>query len=100
MLERITAEPYDTEAWTVVLQEAQQQLKPEHFRPIFDRFVKLFPSAAQGWRQYIEAELRAGQLQAAEMLFGSQLAQSPSLGLDQQAAVRSYDSVLLQGESH
>ena len=44
MLERITAEPYDTEAWTVVLQEAQQQLKPEHFRPIFDRFVKLFPS--------------------------------------------------------
>ena len=81
MLERIASEPYDTEAWAMVLQETAQQVQPEHFRPVFGRFVALFPSAAHGWRQYIEAELRVGQLNAAETLFGECLIQCPELEL-------------------
>ena len=81
MLDRIVAEPYDTEAWAFVLQETAQQPQPEHFRPIFGRFVALFPTAAGGWRQYIEAELRVGQLNAAENLFGDCLVQCPELEL-------------------
>ena len=81
MLDRIVAEPYDTEAWAFVLQETAQQPQPEHFRPVFGRFVALFPTAAGGWRQYIEAELRVGQLNAAENLFGDCLIQCPELEL-------------------
>ena len=81
MLDRIVAQPYDTEAWTLVLQETAQQLQPEHFRPVFGQFVALFPSAAGGWRQYIEAELRAGQLEAAQNLFEECLVMCPELEL-------------------
>ena len=81
MLDRIVAEPYDTEAWAFVLQETAQQPQPEHFRPVFGRFVALFPTAAGGWRQYIEAELRAGQLEAAQNLFEECLVMCPELEL-------------------
>jgi hypothetical protein len=81
MLDRIVAEPYDTEAWTFVLQETAQQPQPEHFRPVFGRFLALFPTSASGWRQYIEAELRVGQLNAAENLFATCLIECPELEL-------------------
>ena len=82
MLERVDAEPFDSEAWVVLAQEAQQHApQPELYRPVFARFLHFFPSAVQVWRQFIELELRGGQLLAAESLFGDCLIRCPEVEL-------------------
>lgn len=53
---RIEAFPYDTEAWSVLIRDAQ--MKPiEIARQVYERLVTQFPNAGKYWRIYIEQEV-------------------------------------------
>ena len=65
---RVAADPYDTDAWVTLLQEAAQQT-PDEYRPLFERCVQHFPSAAICWYQWLEIEMRAGDAQMVETIF-------------------------------
>ena len=48
MEERVIANPLDADAWVVLLAEAAEQ-KAADYRPLFERCVTHFPSAACVW---------------------------------------------------
>lgn len=80
MEERLASEPLDADAWAVLLSEAIQQ-EPDDFRPLFERCVEHFPSAACVWRQWIEAETRNRCLEKVEGLFERCLLKCPHVEL-------------------
>ena len=80
MEQRIAANPLDSDAWAMLLGEVQQQT-PAEYRPLFERCVEVFPSAAICWYQYIETEMRARELQCVEALFERCLLQCPHIEL-------------------
>ncbi|KAK7478906.1 hypothetical protein BaRGS_00029887 [Batillaria attramentaria] len=65
---RIQAYPYDTEAWSVLIRDAQMR-KIENARDTFERLVEQFPSAGKYWKIYIEQELKAKNYERVEKLF-------------------------------
>ncbi|PVD28191.1 hypothetical protein C0Q70_10777 [Pomacea canaliculata] len=65
---RIKAYPYDTEAWSILIRDAQMR-KIEEARPIYERLVEQFPSAGKYWKIYIEQELKAKNFERVEKLF-------------------------------
>ena len=77
---RIQANPFDSEAWAILLGEVQQQT-PAEYRPLFERCVSCFPSAAVCWYQYIETEMRARDTEQVEALFERCLLQNPHVEL-------------------
>ena len=64
---RVAGDAYDADAWGALLSETSQR-EPSVFRPVFERCVATYPSSPGVWRQWIDAELRNGQLQPAEEL--------------------------------
>ena len=77
---RVAGDAYDADAWGALLSETSQR-EPSVFRPVFERCVATYPSSPGVWRQWIDAELRNGQLQPAEELFGRCLLTVPYLEL-------------------
>ena len=77
---RVAGDVYDADAWGALLSETAQR-EPSVFRPVFERCVATYPSSPGVWRQWIDAELRNGQLQPAEELFGRCLLTVPYLEL-------------------
>ena len=77
---RVAGDVYDADAWGALLSETSQR-EPSVFRPVFERCVATYPSSPGVWRQWIDAELRNGQLQPAEELFGRCLLTVPYLEL-------------------
>ncbi|KAK7107878.1 cleavage stimulation factor subunit 3-like [Littorina saxatilis] len=65
---RIKAYPYDTEAWSVLIRDAQMR-KIEDARALFERLVEQFPNAGKYWKLYIEQELKAKNYERVEKLF-------------------------------
>ncbi|XP_076467376.1 cleavage stimulation factor subunit 3-like [Babylonia areolata] len=65
---RIKASPYDTEAWSVLIRDAQMR-KIEEGRTLFERLVEQFPSAGKYWKLYVEQELKAKNYERVEKLF-------------------------------
>lgn len=73
-------DPLDADAWVVLLGEACAQ-SPADFRPLFERCVEHFPSAACVWYQWLEAELRCRELGQMETLFERCLLKCPHVEL-------------------
>lgn len=48
--------PYDLEAWSILLREAQLKHISE-VRPLYEHLITIFPSASRYWRIYIEHEV-------------------------------------------
>ena len=80
MEERVAANPLDAEAWTLMIGEAQQQ-SPNDYRDVFEECLKHFPDSGYCWRLWIEAEIRAGDLQQVEKIFERCLIRCPHLQL-------------------
>ena len=80
MEQRVAHDPHDADAWVVLLGEAQTQAAID-FRPLFERCVAVFPSAASVWYQWLEAELRVRDLDAMEALFERCLLKCPHVEL-------------------
>ena len=80
MEERLAADPLDADAWVVLLAEASEQ-GPADYRPLFERCVAHFPSAACVWYQWLEAELKGRHLDAMEGIFERCLLHCPHVEL-------------------
>ena len=52
----IEKNPYDLEAWSVLLREAQTRHVSD-MRPLYERLLTIFPNAARYWKTYIEHEV-------------------------------------------
>ncbi|KAK6537968.1 mRNA 3'-end-processing protein rna14, variant 2 [Orbilia ellipsospora] len=59
----------DLEAWTQLINEHQKKGKLDDARAVYERFLVMFPSAAEQWIAYIQMELDANNLSQAERLF-------------------------------
>ncbi|EGG15959.1 cleavage stimulation factor subunit 3 [Cavenderia fasciculata] len=65
---RITSDKYDTEAWTLLLNEVQSQ--PINIaRDIYERFLAVFPTAGRYWKLYVEQEMAAKNNEQVEKIF-------------------------------
>uniref|UniRef100_A0A0B7AKE1 Suppressor of forked domain-containing protein n=1 Tax=Arion vulgaris TaxID=1028688 RepID=A0A0B7AKE1_9EUPU len=53
---RIQVYPYDTEAWSILIRDAQIR-RIEDARVIYERLVEQFPNAGKYWKIYIEHEV-------------------------------------------
>ena len=80
MEERVAADPLDADAWVVLLAEACDKTAID-YRPLFERCVTHFPSAACVWYQWLEAELRTRQMEVMESIFERCLLQCPHVEL-------------------
>ncbi|XP_057319441.1 protein suppressor of forked [Microplitis mediator] len=60
--------PYDLEAWSVLIREAQNRPITE-VRPVFEKLVTIFPSAGRYWKIYIEQEIKMRNYEKVEKLF-------------------------------
>ncbi|XP_041351773.1 cleavage stimulation factor subunit 3-like [Gigantopelta aegis] len=65
---RIAACPWDTEAWSILIRDAQMK-KIEEARIIYERLVEQFPNAGKYWKIYIEQELKLKNYERVEKLF-------------------------------
>ncbi|XP_070535055.1 cleavage stimulation factor subunit 3-like [Ptychodera flava] len=65
---RIESHPYDTEAWSVLIREAQTQ-PIDKARKVYERLVVQFPNAGRYWKIYIEAEMKCRAFERVEKLF-------------------------------
>ncbi|KAI0232191.1 Cleavage stimulation factor subunit 3 [Lamellibrachia satsuma] len=65
---RIAAYPYDTEAWSALIRDAQTK-RVEDARPVYERVVSQFPNAGRYWKLYIEHEMKSQNYEKVEKLF-------------------------------
>jgi len=65
---RIQAFPYDTEAWSILIRDAQIR-KIEDARVTYERLVEQFPNAGKYWKIFIEHELKLKNFERVEKLF-------------------------------
>nr|XP_032813917.1 cleavage stimulation factor subunit 3 [Petromyzon marinus] len=60
--------PFDIEAWSVLIREAQNQV-PDKARRILERLVNQFTNSGRYWKTYIEAEIKSKHFDRVEKLF-------------------------------
>lgn len=65
---QIDDNPYDLEAWSLLIREAQTKWIGE-MRALFEKLVTTFPSAGRYWKIYIEQEMKARNFEKVEKLF-------------------------------
>uniref|UniRef100_A0A1I8A424 Suf domain-containing protein n=1 Tax=Steinernema glaseri TaxID=37863 RepID=A0A1I8A424_9BILA len=76
---RVELNPFDVDAWNLLLREAQG--KPiENARAFYERLVAQFPNAGRYWKAYIEHEMRSKNFENVEALFAKCLV--PVLNID------------------
>lgn len=64
---RISAYPYDTEAWSVLIRDAQMKMIGDA-RNTYERLVGQFPNAGRYWKSYIEQEVYKSLLYRSDSL--------------------------------
>ncbi|KAJ6636348.1 Protein suppressor of forked [Pseudolycoriella hygida] len=64
----VEVRPYDVEAWSVLLREAQSRHVNE-VRTLYESIVCVFPTTARYWKIYIEQEMKARNYERVEKLF-------------------------------
>ncbi|KAH8687146.1 hypothetical protein BGZ60DRAFT_363519 [Tricladium varicosporioides] len=80
--DRIKDDPRgDLDAWLSLISEHRNRNKLEDARAVYDRFLKMFPQAAEIWVAYAEMELENDNRGAAETIFGSSLLTVPNVQL-------------------
>ncbi|EGC34447.1 hypothetical protein DICPUDRAFT_153358 [Dictyostelium purpureum] len=65
---RINNDMYDTEAWTLLLNEVQSQ-PISIARDIYQRFLAVFPTAGRYWKLYVEQEMAEKNYEIVEKIF-------------------------------
>ncbi|MFH4974280.1 hypothetical protein AB6A40_000989 [Gnathostoma spinigerum] len=66
---RIELNPFDVDAWNLLLRESQ--VRPvEQVRAFYEKLVTQFPNAGRYWKAYIDHELRGKNYENVETLFG------------------------------
>ncbi|KAA8566719.1 hypothetical protein EYC84_009251 [Monilinia fructicola] len=83
MLEdRVKEDPRgDMEAWLSLIGEHRKRNKLDDARAVYERFLKVFPHAAEIWVAYTEMELEYENFSAAEQIFGKSLLTVPNIQL-------------------
>ncbi|RYC55918.1 hypothetical protein CHU98_g10292 [Xylaria longipes] len=83
MLEdRIKEDPKgDVEAWFALIEEQKRRHKTEDTRSTYERFLEIFPQAAEVWVAYLEMELSLDNFPQAEGIFGRTLFAVPHVQL-------------------
>jgi tetratricopeptide (TPR) repeat protein len=61
-------EPYNTRAWETICGQAQS-LPLDRARPLYERFLRKFPTAGRYWKYYAEHEYREGETSKADAVF-------------------------------
>ncbi|KAI1645255.1 uncharacterized protein F4817DRAFT_360146 [Daldinia loculata] len=80
--DRIKKDPRgDLEAWLALIDEQKRRHKIEDTRAVYERFLKVFPHAAEIWVQYIDMELSLDNSTAAEQIFLRTLEGIPNVQL-------------------
>eukprot|EP01116_Phalansterium_solitarium_P011163 TRINITY_DN26778_c0_g1_i1.p1 TRINITY_DN26778_c0_g1~~TRINITY_DN26778_c0_g1_i1.p1 ORF type:complete len:252 (+),score=81.03 TRINITY_DN26778_c0_g1_i1:146-901(+) len=78
--QRVERDAWDVEAWTAMFVEAQSK-DIEVARPIYERFLKQFPTAGRHWKYYVEHELARGNLDKVDALFSRSLLKCHNIDL-------------------
>ncbi|XP_060533949.1 protein suppressor of forked isoform X1 [Cylas formicarius] len=65
---QVEKNPYDLEAWSVLLREAQSKHISE-VRALYEHLITIFPSASRYWKIYIEHEIKSRNFERVEKLF-------------------------------
>ncbi|KAF3934277.1 hypothetical protein ABW19_dt0202891 [Dactylella cylindrospora] len=71
----------DLDAWLALINEHQKKGKLEDARGVYERFLTMFPTAADQWIAYCQMELEANNLPEAERLFQRCLPLVPNVEL-------------------
>ncbi|CAE7210127.1 hypothetical protein P3342_011985 [Pyrenophora teres f. teres] len=80
--DRIAEDPRgDIEAWLSLIEEHRRRHKHDDARAVFERFLKLFPSAGETWVEYINFETELDELPKVEHLFGRSIPSAQYLGI-------------------
>ncbi|KAF2121981.1 hypothetical protein BDV96DRAFT_593923 [Lophiotrema nucula] len=80
--DRIAEDPRgDIEAWLSLIEEHRRRNKFDDARAVFDRFFKVFPSAAEEWVAYANMESELGELKRTEAILGRSILQAPHIEL-------------------
>ncbi|KAI1075980.1 hypothetical protein F5B20DRAFT_557755 [Whalleya microplaca] len=80
--DRIKDDPRgDLEAWLALIDEHKRRHKIEDARAAYDRFLKVFPQAAEIWVAYLDMELSLENYSQAEEIFGRTLLSIPNVQL-------------------
>ncbi|KAM3081263.1 mRNA 3'-end-processing protein rna14 [Clarireedia jacksonii] len=80
--DRIKEDPRgDMEAWLSLISEHRKRNKLDDARAVYERFLKVFPHAAEIWVAYTEMELEFENFTAAEQIFGKSLLTVPNIQL-------------------
>ncbi|KAL1953137.1 hypothetical protein VTO42DRAFT_3551 [Malbranchea cinnamomea] len=80
--DRIAADPRgDMEAWLELISEHRSRNKIEGARQVYERFFKVFPSAAEQWVAYANMESENNELYRLEQIFSKTLLSIPNVQL-------------------
>lgn len=80
--DRIKEDPRgDIEAWLALIEEQKRRNNVEDARAVYERFLKVFPHAAEIWVAYLEMELSLDNTVEAESIFTRTLRAIPDVQL-------------------
>ncbi|XP_014561740.1 hypothetical protein COCVIDRAFT_85956 [Bipolaris victoriae FI3] len=80
--DRIAEDPRgDIEAWLSLIEEHRRRHKHDDARAVFERFLKVFPSAGEQWVEYIQFETELDELPKVEHLFGRSIPSAQYIGI-------------------
>ncbi|KAK8175072.1 half-A-TPR repeat-containing protein [Phyllosticta citrichinensis] len=80
--DRVAEDPRgDIDSWLNLIGEYWRRDKLEEARATYQRFFKIFPTAAEQWVEYANMELQANNFYAVERIFNESLLQVPHLQL-------------------
>ncbi|KAF2470295.1 uncharacterized protein BDR25DRAFT_343074 [Lindgomyces ingoldianus] len=80
--DRIAEDPRgDMEAWLDLIAEHRKRHKIDDARAVYDRFFKVFPSAAEQWVQYVQMETDLDEFSRIERLFERSIMATPHVDL-------------------
>ncbi|BGP22110.1 mRNA 3'-end-processing protein rna14 [Rhodotorula toruloides] len=78
---RVEKDPLDGEAQLALLQDAEQKGDLERTREVYEKFLSVFPDAAQQWIAYCNLELSHNLFERVEAIFGRCCLNSTSVDL-------------------
>ena len=55
--QKLVDDPYDIEAWLLVIKDAQSRKMDDSSRATFEKLISLFPTSGRFWKTYIEQEV-------------------------------------------
>ncbi|KAF2263505.1 hypothetical protein CC78DRAFT_533930 [Lojkania enalia] len=80
--DRIAEDPRgDVEAWLSLIEEHRRRHKIDDTRAVYDRFFKVFPTAAEQWAEYVNMESELEEFGRVERLFERSIMTCPHVDL-------------------